>query len=388
VGRAPGQRYRIEQWAPFLAEEGINTDFLPFADAKLAELLYERGQFTAKSMGMAAAFIRRLGQLRLIRRYDVILIHRTACLAGPALVERMVAMLRRPVIYDFDDSIFLLHTTGTNRRFGWLKFPGKTASICKLSAHVVVGNSYLADYSRKYNRRVTVIPTGIDTTRYQPADNKNRGGRAVIGWTGTSTSQTYLEMFAPVLRDLVARRDVELRVISDRKPLLPAVPHVWRRWSADNETEDLGALDIGIMPMPDDSWSRGKCSLKALQYMAMGLPAVCSDVGANREVINHGENGFLAATAEEWLKYIGILIDDPALCARLGCAARKTVEDRYSMRHCARLLADTVRQTVQGEKQSGLFVNEPLAFYLSAAPGQGARRSTRSVQRPELRNPK
>jgi glycosyltransferase involved in cell wall biosynthesis len=362
VGRAPGQRYRIEQWAPLLAEEGINIDFLPFADERLAELLYERGHFTAKSMSMAAGFLRRLSHLALIRGYDAILIHRAACLAGPALVERLISMLRRPVIFDFDDSIFLLHTTGTNRRFGWLKFPGKTASICRLSSHVVVGNSYLAAYSRKYNRRVTVIPTSIDTARYQPAYKKSGGGRAIIGWTGTSTSQTYLEMFAPVLRELVASRDVEVRVISDRKPLLPAVPHVWRRWSADTETQDLGALDIGIMPMPDDGWARGKCSLKALQYMAMGIPAVCSDVGANRELIHHGENGFLAASPEEWLKYIGILIDQPAVCARLGREARKTVEDRYSMRCCAALFADTVRQTVRGEKLSGLSVSDPVSF--------------------------
>src|SRR5215470_6922953 len=163
VGRVPGQRYRIEQWAPFLEEEGINIDFIPFADTKLADRLYGPGRITDKSVRMATAFVRRFSHLALVRRYDAVFIHRTACLGGPAVIERLVSLLDRPVIYDFDDSIFVLHTTGTNRRFGWLKFPGETASICKLSAHVVVGNSYLADYSRKYNRQVTVIPTSIDT---------------------------------------------------------------------------------------------------------------------------------------------------------------------------------------------------------------------------------
>src|SRR5262245_40516516 len=347
VGRVPGQRYRIEQWAPFLEQEGIKIDLLPFADEKLADGLYEPGRIAAKSMGMVTAFVRRFNHIALIRRYDAVFIHRTACLGGPAVIERFVSLFQRPVIYDFDDSIFVLHTTGTNRRFGWLKFPGKTASICKLSTHVVVGNSYLADYSRKFNSQVTVIPTSIDTERYRPSDKTRRNGRAVIGWTGSSTSQTYLEMFAPVLRDLVARHDVEIRVISDREPELPGIPHLWRRWSADTETKDLGVLDVGIMPMPDDSWSRGKCSLKALQYMAMGIPAVCSDIGANREVIRHGENGFLAATPEEWLGYLGILIDDRVLCARLGREARKTVEDRYSMRRSAALFGETVRQVLR-----------------------------------------
>src|SRR5215471_3501595 len=187
LNSVPGQRFRIEQWAPFLEEEGINVDFLPFADAKLTNLLYEPGRIAGKSLGMATAFVRRFSHLAMIRRYDAVLIHRAACLAGPALIERLVALFRRPVIYDFDDSIFVLHTTGTNRRFGWLKFPSKTASICKLSTHVVVGNSYLADYSRTYSRQVTVIPTSIDTTLYQPADKNGRSRPAVIGWTGSST---------------------------------------------------------------------------------------------------------------------------------------------------------------------------------------------------------
>jgi len=361
VGRVPGQRYRIEQWAPSLEEEGIKVDFFPFADTKLADLLYEPGRIIAKSAHMAGAFVRRLGHLSFIRDYDAVLIHRAACLAGPAVFERLVAKFRRPIIYDFDDSIFVLHTTDTNRWLGWLKCPGKTASICTLSAHVVVGNSYLADYCRRYASEVTVIPTSIDTAIYLPADKK-AGSLAVIGWTGSSTSQTYLEMFAPVLRELIVRRDVEVRVISDRQPLLPGVPHVWRRWSADTETEDLRVLDVGIMPMPDDPWSPGKCSLKALQYMAMGVPAVCSDVGANREVISHGENGFLATTPEEWLKYLGILIDDAALRARLGRAARKTVEERYSMRSCASLFADTVRKSVVGQRLQGVSANEPVVL--------------------------
>jgi glycosyltransferase involved in cell wall biosynthesis len=116
------------------------------------------------------------------------------------------------------------------------------------------------------------------------------------------------------------------------------------------------------MPMPDDPWSRGKCSLKALQYMAMGIPAVCSDVGANRDVIRHGENGFLVETPQEWLEYLRILIEDPALRARLGKEARKTVEERYSMRWCAGLFAAAVRQAVRDRSLRGLSADERIAF--------------------------
>ena len=345
-GTVPGQRYRIEQWRQYLGDQDISIDFLPFADATFTELLKQPGRVIAKSARMVEAFVHRIAQLSKIRRYDAVLIYRAACLAGPAVLERVIGLSHKPVIYDFDDAIFLLHTAAENRRFGWLKCPGKTASICRLSKQVIVGNSFLADYARQYNPRVTVIPSGVDTVRYQPGKKDGVARRITIGWTGSSTSQTHLELFAPLLREVTSRRDVELRVISDRKPLLPGVPVVWRRWSAETEAQDLQPLDIGIMPMPDDVWSRGKCSLKALQYMAMGIPAVCSRVGTNLEVIRHGQSGFLAATPEEWLTYLELLVDNPLLRSRMGAEARKTVEDRYSMRRCAALFARVVRQAV------------------------------------------
>jgi glycosyltransferase involved in cell wall biosynthesis len=262
------------------------------------------------------------------------------------LLERLVASLGRPLIYDFDDAIFKLHTTQVNRRFGWLKFPGKTATICRISSHVVVGNAWLADYARRFNQNVTVIPTSIDTDDYRPAKKNGSNGRLVVGWTGSSTSQTHLEMFAPLLRDLTARRHVELRVISDREPVLPGIDYVWRQWSAQSEVEELSHFDIGIMPMPDDEWSRGKCAAKALQYMGLGIPTVCSAVGANCEVIQHGENGLLAGTSAEWVANLESLIDNPPLRNRLGMMGRRTVEERYSMRRCADLFAGVVREAV------------------------------------------
>ncbi len=163
LNTAPCQRYRLEQWQPYLEQEGIRLDFLPFADQRLSGLLHKRGKTPAKSLAILSAFARRVGHVISARSYDAVVIHRAACLAGPALFERMIPLLGKPVIYDFDDAIFMLHTTEANRRFGWPKFPGKTASICRLSRHVVVGNSFLADYARQYNERVTIIPPSVDT---------------------------------------------------------------------------------------------------------------------------------------------------------------------------------------------------------------------------------
>ena len=224
---APGQRFRIEQWEPYLQAQGITLEMLPFADEALMQLLHQPGKQAAKAMALTAGLLRRIRLLADVQRYDAIYLFRAASIVGPAVLESALSLLRRPIIFDFDDAIFHLHTTAANRYFGWLKFPGKTASICRLSSHVVVGNSYLAEYARQYNENVTVIPSSVDTDSYATARKKESQGRVIVGWTGSSTSQTYLESFAPLLRELMRQRDVELHVISDRKPEMPGVPTVW-----------------------------------------------------------------------------------------------------------------------------------------------------------------
>jgi glycosyltransferase involved in cell wall biosynthesis len=345
LGTTPSQRFRLEQWAARLHDSGIALDLIPFADSRLLHLLRQPGRLAAKMLAFGAAFVRRLTALVAAPRYDAVVIHRAVCLAGPALPERLLRLFHRPIIFDFDDAVFLLHTSSANRRFGWLKCPRKTETLCRLSTHVVAGNAGLADYASRFNANVTVVPSSVDTDHYRPG-SRNNGARVVVGWTGSSTSQTHLEQFAPVLRDLTAHSDVELRVHSDRAPDLPGVRFVWRPWSAETELAELSAFDIGIMPMPDDPWARGKCAMKALLYMAMGVPAVCSPVGTNRTLIQHGENGVLAATPEDWLTSLRELIENAALRRRLGDAGRNTVEERYSARTCAASFGQLIRHVV------------------------------------------
>jgi glycosyltransferase involved in cell wall biosynthesis len=320
---------------------------LPSIGRNLMSLLHRPGYNVSKAAMTLAAFPRRVIEALSTRSYNAVLIHRAITIAGPAFLERIVHRLGRPVIFDFDDAIYLLHTTNANRRLGWLKFPRRTELLCRISNHVVAGNSYLAGYARRYNDSVTVIPTSVDIDRYRPAQPRSEGP-VIIGWTGSSTSQAHLEMFAPVLAALASRPDIEIRVLSDKKPSLPGIGFTWRPWSAKSEVKEMAAFHIGIMPMPDNEWSRGKCSLKALLYMAMGIPAVCSPVGANREIITHRENGLLPRSLDEWVASIYELADDPALRSRIGASARRTVEQRFSAAHSADLLARVIRDAVQG----------------------------------------
>lgn len=339
----PSQRFRLEQWRPLLEREGISLEFFPFASTELMRCLHQPGHLLVKALRSAAATARRVLLAARAQRYDGIVIHRAACLAGPAFVECLLRAARGRIVFDFDDAIHLLHTSTANRHFGWLKFPSKTASLCRLSDHVVAANSEIAAFARRHNPRVTIVPSSVDTDRYRPRPAFGPRRRVVIGWTGSSTSQSYLELFAPTLRRIVDELDVELRVHSDRRPQLGDVPYSWRPWSADDEIEALAEFDVGIMPMPDDPWARGKSAMKALLYMAMGIPAVCSPVGTNREVVRHGENGLLASTAAEWTECLRLLVEDAELRRRIGWAGRATVEESYSMRRSATLFADVVR---------------------------------------------
>lgn len=345
-GTTPSQRFRIEQWLPHLLAEGINVRFVPFADESLMERLRQPGKVFSKISGLFKAFTRSAVNTIVSPWYDVILIHRAICIAGPAVLERFLYLTRVPVIYDFDDAIWLLHTSAANQRFGWLKCPAKTSVICRLSARVVVGNRYLQDYAKLYNRRVTVIPSSVDTDLFCPQYRSNRKDHIVIGWTGSSTSQTHLELFVPMLRKVCSIPGVQLRVHSDREPILPGVRFIWRPWSASTEKEEISSFDIGIMPMPNDPWSRGKCAMKALLYMAMGIPTVCSPVGTNCEVIRHGENGLLAKTPDEWITSLTNLAKNADFRSRIGNAGRRTVEEHYSTRHCAAHFAKIVREVI------------------------------------------
>ena len=349
----PGQRFRIEQWQPYLRRNDISLEYFSFTDENLRSVIYEQGYFFTKVKELTKAYLRRVNHVITASRYDAVYLYRTASMFGPAVLERFLRFRNLPIIYDFDDAIFLTNTSKANKLFGWAKFAGKTRTICNLSTSVTVGNNYLADFARQYNERVYVIPSSIDTVRYQPMiKSYEPNKRVIIGWTGSSTSQYHLEAFEPTLVKLLGQRDVEIRVISNRKPTFKQIPFVWREWASQTEVEETSQFDVGIMPLPDDDWARGKCAMKALIYMSLGIPAVCSNVGVNSEVINHAKNGFLANSEEEWLSSLKNLIDNTKLRTELGLRARETVVNNYSMTRCAEIFTEVVHNTINLKRQN------------------------------------
>lgn len=341
VGHAPGQRYRIEQWAPRMAPEGVALEFAPFLPASAMTFLHGSGRTLSKMAVTVRGYLRRWLELGKARRYDAAFVYREAAFLGTAFLDRAFAR-RTPLVFDFDDAIYLPASSEPNRLAGTLKHPGKTAQICRVASHVTVGNDTLASFARNHARQVTVIPSTIDTDWYVPAPRADNP-RPVVGWSGSVTTLPYLVAQAGALRELRSRVDFRLRLIGARAGIegldVESVP-----WRAETEVEDLRPLDVGLMPLTDDEWSRGKCGLKALQYMALGIPPVVSPVGVNARIVQDGVNGFHARDDREWVEKILLLLSSPELRARLGAAARQTVEREYSARVQAPRMAQVFRE--------------------------------------------
>ncbi len=327
---SPGQRYRFEQWDPLLRERGVDITYAPFEDEELHAAVHQPGMIGKKLRLVARGLARRLDLVKKVKDYDLVYILREAALLGPPVFERLIHQSGAPIVFDFDDAIFVSYRSPSNGYLSYLKFASKTKTICRIASHVMVGNPYLAEYARQVNDRVTVIPTTIDTQKYLAPPPKKSSGPPVIGWTGSYSTVQHLDTLRGALKKLAERESFRLRVIGTPAYDCPPVDVEAMRWRADTELEDLSAIDIGVMPLPDDRWSKGKCGLKALQFMALGIPTVCSPVGVNTDIIQDDQNGFIAGTEDEWVDKLSRLLRSHELRQRLGHAGRVTVEQKYS----------------------------------------------------------
>ena len=220
---------------------------------------------------------------------------------------------------------------------------------------VICGNSYLAEQARKFSPRVEVIPTSIDTRKYQPQQRTAKSGAVIIGWTGSRSTNRYLNAVLPAIAALGGQ--VRFKFLSDTQEgleldLLGEVPHQFVPWSPEVEISETATFDIGVMPLPDNPWTRGKCGFKALQYMGLGMPAVCSPVGVNCDIITHEANGLLANSPAEWSDCLQRLVSDSNLRSRLGRAGRDRIEQHFAVNIQAPRLVSLLEQLSQAKTQT------------------------------------
>jgi glycosyltransferase involved in cell wall biosynthesis len=315
----PSSRFRIRQYIHYLKAHGVNVDeYIPYFE---------------KSCGLPSPFkaAARIPALFKTRNADIIWV-------GKELVKGYLtfeSFLKHPRVMDVDDAIWL------SKPFGKLAAP----AIAKRMDAVIAGNTFLADYFSKYCKKIHIIPTAIDIQRFSiSADiEKTQEKKFIIGWTGLARNYLYLNEIEPILDAFIRDHDdAEILIISNRPwyfKILPPEKVTFIQWSNDNEVSTLHSMSVGIMPLTDDPWSRGKCSFKMLQYMAVGLPVIASPVGMNADIFKKGNIGFAVSTPDQWYNALESLYNDRTLHTTLGKTGRYIVEQSYNAETISKELA-------------------------------------------------
>ena len=334
-------RYRVTQFIEPLARRGIDMTLSPFLDAALFADLYNPGRLSRNAPRLLLATLRRLGAIVRAARADLVFVQREAMLFGPPLIEWVVAhVLRRPMILDLDDATWLPFRSPVYGRLAALmKGRGKTERLIGWSRVVTCGNPNILADVRSRGAEAILVPSAVDPRLFHPREAPNEVLR--IGWIGTHTTFPFLEPLLPVFDRLSREHRFVLEIIGSGRPGVDTRP-----WNMNTEAEDIRSFDIGVYPLTDDTWNARKSGLKAVQYMASGVPFVMSPVGVGATIGVPDETHFLARTDEEWLAALRRLLTDGDLRRRMGQAGRRYADDHHSLEGAADLLAEVCRRAV------------------------------------------
>lgn len=339
-----GSRVRFFQYFHYLHAVGIKVDAAPFLDDGYLQDLYAGRPRRLGSI--LAAYARRLAQMVKSGSYDVLWIEKEIVPWIPAWAEAMLLRANIPYIVDYDDAIF--HRYDMHKwRLVRVVLGRKIDAVIRGAALVVVGNEYLAERARRAGaRRVALVPSVVDLERYPTAPSDDNRV-FTVGWIGSPSTARYLQLVVPALRAVCGCEQGRLVVVGSGPLRMEGVPLEVRLWKEETEAREIHGFDVGIMPLEDGPWERGKCGYKLIQYMACGLPVVASPVGANKTIVEHGVDGFLATSAWEWAEALRVLRGDPVLRRKMGDAGRAKVETRYCLQVTAPQMA-TLLASVAG----------------------------------------
>jgi glycosyltransferase involved in cell wall biosynthesis len=344
-GVSPGQRSSIELWQKVLEPAGITMHHSSFETERLRSVIYQPRRYGRKTLELGRAYARRLRSLKDVDDYDAVLVYREAALVGPEFVERLVAR-HKPIIYQLDDPLYVPYRSQWSGWLSYLKFFGKVGRIASLSKVVIVNSSYHRDYLTRFNSNVWQIPSVVDADLYKPLGHEGGNGKVCIGWSGSATTVGNLQLIADPLRQLARRPDVRIRLVGVREPPFPDLDITALPWRAETEVADLQELDVGLLPAPVNEWNKRKFFLKLVQYMALGIPGVCSPIGSNPEVVEHGRTGFLADTPAEWTHSLQRLVSEPDLRLEMGERAAEVAHRKYTLQANAERIVSAFRAAV------------------------------------------
>lgn len=330
LDRSPGQRYRFEQYFDWFESNGIQCELSNLLDEEDDKVLYSPGKYWEKLKIAIKSYKKRKSDFARVKDFDAVLIYREALLTRGIKFERKIAKAGVPIIFDYDDAIWVKDVSSGNKWLSFLKSSDKIKSILPLCTHVTVGNQYLGEFARKYNQSVTVIPSTIDCTKYVPQERTN--DKVVIGWVGSHTTVKHFELVVNVYHKLKEKygNAIDFKVIGDPNYSNERLGIKGEPWDNNQEVEHFNSIDIGVMPLEEDAWTKGKCGMKGLLYMSVGKPAVMSAVGMNTNIVTHNDNGYVPVGEEQWFDVLSELIDNPSLRKSIGEKGRETVLERYS----------------------------------------------------------
>lgn len=331
--RSPSQRFRFEQYLGYLNENGYDCQHVFLLDAQDDKTFYSRRKLLSKARILISS-VMLLIKHTYFKKYALIFVQREAFMLGTAFFEKQMSK-RSKLIFDLDDSIWMTQTgdiKSANKFLYFLKDPNKTKHIIEAAHMVFAGNPYIADFASKHNKNVKIVPTTIDTDEYAYVKRTDEG-QICIGWSGSVTTIIHFEFVLEALKVIKKKYGERVRflVVGSADFKNEELGIVGLPWSKERELEDFRSMDIGLMPLPDDEWTKGKCALKGLQYMSFGIPCIMSPVGVNSAIIQDGVNGFLASNQAEWVKSLSDIIDSFELRQRIGKAGRDTVVNQYSI---------------------------------------------------------
>ena len=335
------------QFQPALADNGIKLEI-----QSLLGDTYLRRRFAGDSFSireLVVSYHQRIHALQQVNGFDLAIVHLELLPFLPGWLERR--FLKIPFVYDCDDAFYLKYRQG---RFRWLRplLDTKIERMIAAAVAVTAGSSELAAYARRFNNSVTVLPSVVDTDQMRPASSapsRNQNPHFTVGWIGSPSTAPYLQQIVAPLQQLGRELPVRLLVVGGSAPTIPGVDVIEQSWSLEHEQSLMQEFDVGVMPLPDTAWARGKCAYKLIQCMACAIPVIASAVGANKDAVPP-TCGILVSTTDQWLVAFRQLAANPQLRKRMGASGRKWVEEHYSHRSALPVLTRVIRQAASSSQ--------------------------------------
>lgn len=335
VNKAPSQRLKYEQYFDAFRQDGWIIENNSFINDTFWAFIYKPGRTFAKMYQTFLAYFRRFFFILFqVKKYDVVYIHLWVTPFGPPIFEFLTILLAKRIVYDIDDLVYLSHSSKANKFWVALKGKKKMIYLMKKADHVITCTPKLDDFVRQFNKKTTDISSTVDTdVRYLPKTNYALASTPVLGWSGSVTTAKYLYLLAPALQNLSKKINFKLVVIGDKNFKIEGVNIEAYDWKEEIEMPLLNSFDIGLYPLPDEEWVYGKSGLKAIQYMALGIPTVATAIGTNFRVIQSNENGILVPVNDQdaWTQALEQLLQDKSLRTKLGKAGREKVVNDFSI---------------------------------------------------------